>query len=426
MQILVNPSIPHGTVTLPPSKSMAHRLLICAALANGTSTLSGLSLSEDIQATARTLKALGASVSIDEAGCATVQGIGPSYNTICALQGADCGESGSTLRFMIPLFALQSASQHLKGAERLFARPLHVYENLFQSQGLSFEVSRMGVSFEGPLQPGTFTIAGDVSSQFISGLLFALPLLQKDSFLHITKPFESRDYVELTRSAQAQFGVKSHWISPFELHIPGNQTYHPCTAAVEGDWSQAVVPAVLGAVCGPLSLAGLRDDSKQGDRVALEILKQCGANIQHANDIYTVGPGKKPLRAPERIDLSNCPDLGPVLCALALFCEGETEIYNAVRLRAKESDRIASIETEFSKLGACITTTESTIRIKGNQPLHTAHTNSHNDHRVVMALSVAAVCGNIPIQINEAEAICKSWPSFFNDLHNIGVQTEEI
>ncbi len=426
MRIQVCPSSPKGTLKLPPSKSMAHRLLICAALANGTSLLSGLSHSEDIRATARALSALGATVKLSDDGNAEVHGVKPDCKMWTPKTDADCAESGSTLRFMIPLFALCAQKQQLSGAERLFERPLHVYQELFKNQNLDFGVNQSHVSFQGPLQAGEFIVAGNVSSQFISGLLFALPLLEKDSVLHITPPFESRDYVELTRSAQAQFGVKSYWKTPHELHIPAGQTYRPCTAAVEGDWSQAAVPAVLGAVLGPLNLTGLKEDSMQGDRVILEILRRCGADIGLEKGVYTIAPGAQPLRAAGRIDLANCPDLGPILCVLALFCSGVTEIYNAGRLRAKESDRIASMEKEISKLGGRITTTQDSIRIEGGQALQSAVTYSHNDHRVVMALSVLSVCAGLDVTIDGAEAISKSWPTFFDDLRELEINVEEV
>ncbi len=411
---------------MPPSKSMAHRLLICAALANGTSQLSGLAFSEDIRATIRALTALGAKVHTTENGDVSVSGMSKPCASFSSQNDVDCGESGSTLRFMIPLFALCGTSSCLSGAARLFERPLSVYESLFQKAGLPFEVSRAQVSFQGPLQAGTFTLCGNVSSQFISGLLFALPLLPQNSVLRITPPFESRDYVELTRSAQAQFGVNSHWRNPLELEIPGGQSYCPCTAEVEGDWSQAGVPAVLAAVCSPLVLKGLKADSKQGDRVILDILARCGAKPRFENGLYHIEPGTSALKSPQRIDLANCPDLGPILCVLALFCEGVTEIYNAGRLREKESDRIASMQEELRKLGANISSTQDCIRIEGNHKLHGAHTKAHNDHRIVMALSVAAVCGKVPVQIDGAQAVCKSWPSFFEDLRAVGIKAEEI
>ncbi len=426
MRIQINSFAPAGSIALPPSKSMAHRLLICAALAGGVSRLGGLALSEDIRATIGALEALGATVDFQETGESVVTGACFADENFCPKTDIDCKESGSTLRFMIPLFALSDTPCRLIGAERLLQRPLHVYESLFHNSGLPFTVERTSVSFQGPLQAGSYTLAGNISSQFISGLLFALPLLEQDSVLHITPPFESRDYVQLTRAAQAQFGVQSTWENPFTLHIRGGQRYHPGTAFVEGDWSQAAVPAVLAAVCGPLFLKGLQEDSQQGDRVILDILRRCGAKIVPNHGGYTIQPGEGDLQSPGRIDLANCPDLGPILCVLALFCEGTTEIYNAGRLREKESDRIDCVEQELAKLGAKIYTTQDSIRIEGGHALHRACTQSHNDHRVVMALSAAAVCGKLPLQIEEAQAICKSWPTFFEDLQGIGIQTEEI
>ncbi len=425
MVIQVHPSVPSGCLRLPPSKSMAHRLLIGAALAGGSSHITGLDASEDIRATCRGLSVLGAKLAF-AGDAAAVQGLSAPPSAWRFSGQADCGESGSTLRFLIPLFALSSRPATLYGAARLFQRPLTVYEEIFERQGLSFVPGETSVQFSGPLQAGEYRLPGNVSSQFISGLLFALPLLSAGSRLFIQPPFESRDYVELTRAAQSIYGVHSHWEEENTLCIPGGQHYQPARTTAEGDWSQAGVPAVLGAVKGPLGLAGLLPNSHQGDRVILDILRRCGAVVEEKDGVFRVAPPAGPLHSPGVIDLAPCPDLGPILCTLALFCEGETRIINAGRLRIKESDRIASMESELQKMGGVLRSNADSITICGLQRLHPAHTEAQGDHRVVMALTTAAVCAGVPLTISGAEAVAKSWPGFFRDMHGIGIQSEAL
>ncbi len=424
MRLTVRPSRPAGSLRLPPSKSMAHRLLLCAALAGGQSVIQNLDFSEDIRATCRALEVLGASISA-QGGKALVQGLAQNPKSWSAALPADCGESGSTLRFLIPLFALSGKEATLTGARRLFQRPLSLYADIFAEQGLLFQPEEERLCLKGPLRGGNFTLAGNLSSQFLSGLLFALPLLSEYSYIDIIKPFESRDYVELTRYAQSLYGVNSRWEDENRLVIPGGQQYRPANAAVEGDWSQAGVPAVLGAVCGPLTMQGLNLESRQGDKAILDILSRCGASIECHSGQIMVSPPRLGLTSPGEIDLSACPDLGPVLCALALFCQGTTRIVNAGRLRIKESDRIATVESELKKLGGQISSGPDSITIQGGVALHGGAVLAHNDHRVVMALTVAAVCAGVSITIEGAEAVAKSWPSFFADLRNIGIYTEE-
>ena len=426
MCVRVCPSKLGGTLCIPPSKSMAHRLLVCAALAEGTSHIARIDSSEDILATSRGLSALGASV-LPAAGGATVRGQLPVLDGGGENSVVDCGESGSTLRFLIPLFALKSKTTTLVGAERLFERPLGIYEDIFRAQGLPFAVSRGKLTLNGPLKSGRFQLEGNVSSQFISGLLFALPLLSGNSTIEIAPPFESKAYVELTRQAQACFGVHSSWADSLTLHIPGGQRYRAADAEVEGDWSQAGVPAVLAAVRGPLRVEGLRAGSAQGDRVLLDILGRCGACAGWEEEVLLVGPGQDPLASPGKVDLANWPDLGPILCTLALFCSGTTRFVNAGRLRIKESDRIAAMETELKKLGGRVVSTQDSMTVEGGHPLCGGVTvDAHKDHRVVMALTTAALCAGIEVVIDGAQAVAKSWPSFFEDIERVGAKVEKL
>ena len=397
---------------------MAHRAVLCAALAEGTSRLSNLAHSQDIDATLAAAAAFGAAVEPGDRQ-ARITGVGfprPAAGPV------DCCESGSTLRFLIPMAALTGAPVTFTGRGRLMQRPQSVYQELFARQGLRFEPAGDALTVAGPLQAGRFELAGDVSSQFVSGLLFALPLLAGDSTLCLRPPVESRSYIQMTRAAQAAFGVESRWLDQNTLLVPGNQRYTARDAAIEGDWSQAAFPAVLGALAGDVTVSGLDPDTLQGDAVIREILRDCGAEIHPAAD--GVRFVKSPLHGVE-IDLADCPDLGPILMVLGLFCSGKTVIRNAGRLRLKESDRIAAMEQELRKFGGKIESEGGTITI-WESALHAPQEplDGHNDHRVVMSLTVLAAAAGLPAVIEGADAVRKSWPDFFAAVRQLGVEVE--
>ena len=407
-----------GAIAAPPSKSMAHRAVLCAALAVGRSHITHLEFSKDISATLSAAAQLCAAVDTG-ADDATVQGLG---HFLPLTAPVDCCESGSTLRFLIPIASLTGQPVTFTGRGRLMERPQSVYETLYREQNLRFEQSPAGLTVEGALTPGDYRLAGNVSSQFISGLLFALPLLAGDSTLHLIPPVESRSYIEMTRAAQAAFGVTSHWLDDTTLCIPGGQQYHPRDYIVEGDYSQAAFLAVLGAVKGGITLTGLAAETLQGDAAILDILRRCGAKFTRTEAGLVFE--QAPLHGVD-IDLADCPDLGPVLMVLGLLCEGTTVIRNAERLRIKESDRIAAMEAELRACGGVLSSEGGTITVQGCKPrLHApeAPLSGHNDHRVVMSLTVLALAADIPLAINEAEAVQKSWPHFFDALKPLGVE----
>ena len=411
-----------GTVSAPPSKSMAHRAVLCSALAKGTSHIENLEFSKDISAT---LAAAGQLCARVESGPADVlvEGLGhfrPVFGPV------DCCESGSTLRFLIPLASLTGQSITFVGRGRLMERPQSVYETLYREQNLHFEQANGQLTVAGSLRSGEYTLAGNVSSQFISGLLFALPLLGGTSTLHLLPPVESRSYIDMTRSVQASFGVTSRWVDETTLEIPGGQAYRPCDYTVEGDYSQAAFPAVLGAVTGGVTLTGLAEPTLQGDAAILDILRRCGADFSRTEQGIVFR--KAPLHGTD-IDLADCPDLGPVLMVLGLFCEGQTVIRNAERLRIKESDRIEAMETELRKCGGVLSSAGGTITIEGCAgALHAPDgvLSGHNDHRVVMSLSVLALAAGLRLPIDGAEAITKSWPNFFTAIKPLGAEVEDV
>ena len=409
-----------GNIAAPPSKSMAHRAVLCAALAKGTSHLHHLAFSKDISATLGAAGRLCARVTTGE-NDAVVEGLGRFLPVDAPV---DCCESGSTLRFLIPLASLTGQKVTFTGRGRLMERPQSVYKTLYQQQGLRFEQGADRLTVEGALTPGEYELAGNVSSQFISGLLFALPLLDGDSTLHLIPPVESRSYIDMTRAVQAAFGVTSRWLDETTLALPGRQHYRPCDYDVEGDYSQAAFPAVLGAVCGGVTVTGLSPDTLQGDAVILNILHRCGAQFTREGDTVTFA--KAPLHGVD-IDLADCPDLGPVLMVLGLLCEGTTVIRNAERLRLKESDRIAAMEAELRACGGVLESEGGTITIHGCAgKLHTpaAPLHGHNDHRVVMSLTVLALAAGLPLSIDDAEAVQKSWPHFFEAIKPLGAEVE--
>ena len=409
-----------GRIAAPPSKSMAHRAVLCAALAKGTSHLHHLAFSNDISATLGAAGRLCARVTTGE-NDAVVEGLGRFLPVDAPV---DCCESGSTLRFLIPLASLTGQEVTFTGRGRLMERPQSAYKTLYQQQGLRFEQGADRLTVEGALTPGEYELAGNVSSQFISGLLFALPLLAGDSTLHLIPPVESRSYIEMTRAAQRRFGVESRWQDENTLFIPGWQKYRPCDYTVEGDYSQAAFPAVLGAVQGGVTLKGLSADTLQGDAAILDILRRCGASFR-TTDAGIVFE-KAPLHGVD-IDLADCPAIGPVMMVLGLLSEGTTTIRNAERLRIKESDRIAAMEAELRACGGVLESEGGTITIHGcADRLHApaAPLHGHNDHRVVMSLAVLALAAGLELSIDDAEAVQKSWPHFFEAIKPLGAEVE--
>lgn len=417
MKIQLNPSKSQGTINAPPSKSMAHRSFLAAALTCGTSKISNLVYSQDMEATLGALPLLGAKVERG-ADFVTITGNGGVFPPIT--ETVDCIESGSTLRFLIPLFTHSHSPVTFTGRGRLMQRPQEVYADLFKEKGLTFTQEGQEISISGSFTGGDFTLDGSVSSQFITGLLFTLPLLKEDSTLHITEPFESRSYVELTRQTLADFGISTTWTdtSKNTLQINGNQTFNPHDYVVEGDCSQAAFWAVLGAISGDIAVSGIRPDTLQGDHVIFHLLKKAGANFTNTNGTYSYQASH--LIGTE-IDLADCPDLGPVLMVMGLFAEGETKIYNAGRLRVKESDRIAAMESEILKMGGNIRVEGDTIYLNKSTLTTSSDLTSHNDHRIAMAMAVATVCAKVSSIIDHAQAVEKSYPDFWNVLEETGV-----
>ena len=414
-----------GSAVVPPSKSAAHRAVLCAALAEGTSHITNIQYSQDIRATLGAAAQLGAKI-VEEPHSVTITGRGSDRGFVTVTRPVFCNESGSTLRFMIPLFSLTAQKVHFTGAGRLFDRPQAVYQMLFDRQGLRFEQTPEGITVFGRLRPGGFTLPGDISSQFISGLLFATPLMESESSIEVLAPYESHSYVDLTVDAMQQFGVKvscrARKNGSMMYRVAAPQRYTASDFAVEGDYSQAAFLAVLGCAVGGVTITGLNPESKQGDKVILEILQRCGGKFKPVDGGYRF---ERSLLKATEIDLADCPDLGPILFTLGCFCSGETVIRHAGRLRLKESDRIEAMQMELQKMGARIEVNGDDVVI-GGVALHapTAPLSGHNDHRIVMALAVAAVASGLPALLCGAEAVNKSWPEFWDVLRGLGARVE--
>lgn len=420
MKIEINPTKLSGLVQAPPSKSMAHRAMIAAALANGTSRIENIAFSDDMIATIGAVEHLGAKVikGEDFVEITGNAGVFPVNNFT-----VDCIESGSTLRFLIPIASLSKAKVEFTGKGRLMYRPQDVYAKIFTTNNLYFNQTNEKITIEGSLKPDIYEIDGSISSQFITGLLFTLPLLNGNSQIKITEPFESRSYVDLTIEIMALFGVNITWLDANTLNIAGNQTFKSMNYRVEGDCSQAAFWAVLGAVQGNIAISDINPQTKQGDRAVFEVLKRAGADIfAVADKLYFK---KSKLKGVE-IDLADCPDLGPILMVLGLFCEGETTLINAGRLRVKESDRIAAMESEIKKIGGNIKVIDEVIYVNSGAKLHDADLISHNDHRIAMAMTIAGVLANIKLTIDEAEAINKSYPNFYQVVNTLGGSAKEV
>ncbi len=411
-----------GQVCAPPSKSYTQRMVIAVALSNGTSKISNPLSSEDTEATVRAVTALGAKIKTEEA-CWTVEGVR-------ALKGAeepiDCGESGATLRFMIPVAALASGPSTLVFRGSLERRPVEPLLASLKELGGKAQIGKVGESdavfVDGHgIEGGKTSIPGDVSSQFISGLMFACPLAKKDTEVTLTSPLESADYVMMTRDVLAKHQVKFKIPQDFStISIPANQTYQPADGRVSGDFSSAAFLLAAAAITNSnVQINNLDYRSVQGDKEILNILKQIGVAGKVCEDSVEVESSESLLDAVD-VDAKNIPDLVPVCAVLACYVQGTTRIFNAHRLRLKESDRLFSLYINLKKMGARIEMDESSLTIVGRHVLHGAEVDPYNDHRIAMACAVAALGAEGETTIRNAECVRKSYPQFFTHLQTIG------
>nr|WP_312576483.1 3-phosphoshikimate 1-carboxyvinyltransferase [Sedimentibacter sp.] len=417
--IIIRPSKLNGTIKAPPSKSLSHRAIICASLCNdgGESVINNVILSDDIKATIEGMKNLGAEIKLIEDGSKTYSVKIRREKGIIKNTYINCRESGSTLRFLIPLGLVLSEECTFAGSEKLGERPLNIYYKIFEEQKIKYKTTDgvLPLSVSGTLLGGNYEVSGNISSQFISGLLFALPLIHNNSTIKITDIMESKGYVNLTLDILSKFNVYIENQDYTEFQIQGNSQYKSTNYTVEGDLSQAAFFLVAHEIGNDLKCIGINNDTKQGDKEILNIIERY-KSIEKDNLEEFI------------IDASQIPDLVPILTVLAALKDGiTTRIINAERLRIKESDRLKAISCEMNKLGANITELHDGLLIKGLGNLKgNATVNSWNDHRIAMSLAIAATKCEKEIILENYTAVNKSYPLFWNDYKSLGGVIDEL
>ena len=403
MNITIQPALLNGNMIPPPSKSQAHRAVIAAALAGGVSTLGHMAYSQDIAATLGCMTAMGAGVERTGETEVRIHGLGHvvppcTRRPICF----DCGESGSTLRFLIPVALAVVGGGRFTGRGRLMERPQQPYFDLFAQKGIFCEQADGVLTVQGTLKPGEYELPGNVSSQFITGLLYALPLLEGDSEIVLTTPLESEGYVDMTLEVLTAFGIavrreKNTFV------IPGGQRYQSRDTDIECDWSQAAFWYAARTLGSNVDVLGMNEASRQGDKC---IAEQC--------ELFARG-------GDVTLDVSQCPDLVPALAAVAAVRRGTTRIVNAARLRIKESDRLTAVTDVLNKLGADVTEQPDGLTIAGREALTGGvEADSHNDHRIAMMAAVAATRCEQPVTVLNAHCVAKSYPNFWEDYEELG------
>ena len=411
MNIRIYPGKLTGKVSAVSSKSDAHRILICSALSNNVTKVNIEKISKDIQVTIDCLKALGSQISNKE----SVYTITPIWDNINRNVVLDCCESGSILRFLFPLATHLCDSVEFIGQGRLPHRPMDIMVSLLSEHGCSFDNDSLPIKAEGKITSGKFVLPGNVSSQYVTGLLFVLPLLNGDSEISFSTPVESQGYIDMTIKTLKLFNIKIEKTNR-GYFIQGCQKYvSPEKTEVEGDWSSAAFWIGSGAINSTICCENLLEDSLQGDKEIIELVKRFGGTVSYKEN-YIINPSK--LNGID-IDASNIPDLVPILSVIACYAEGKTHIYNASRLRFKESDRLSAITDNLGRLGIKIEEDEDSLTIYGATPTG-GIVSGYNDHRIVMSMAILASMAAEPIIIEGAEAVDKSYPEFFEDYKALG------
>lgn len=411
MKILIKPKLLYGNVTPPPSKSMAHRMLICAALADGSSVISNLHFSDDVKATLKSLQRIGATWR--RVGDGVIEVTGTAGRGADGAQLFECGESGSTLRFFIPIALALYGRGRFTGTGRLMKRPQGPYLDLFMEKGIGFAYANETLEVSGKLEPGAYSLRGDVSSQFFSGLLFVLPLLSGDSTLAASTRLESLPYVDMTRAAQVKSGIDIRG-GGGSYAIRGGQSYAPFCGAVEADWSQAAFWNMANLIGCGISVNGMDGDSMQGDRAHGQAIAGALTNMDMKNI---------------EIDISDCPDLlPPAAAAAALRGKGTAVSFrNAARLRMKESDRLSAVASVINALGGNAVEEPDGLTICGSDMLcGGVEISCRGDHRIAMMAAIAAAKCVENVVLDGAECVNKSYPTFWSDYKRLGGCVEEL
>ncbi|MCP9751420.1 3-phosphoshikimate 1-carboxyvinyltransferase [Ferruginibacter sp. HRS2-29] len=421
MKVIIKPGAVKGTIHAPASKSAMQRACALALLHEGKTSITNPGISNDDKAALSIITALGASVSANVDGSLEVTGLnGSGDNTTKTI---DCGESGLSIRMFAPIAALQDASITVTGSGSLLKRPMDFFDEVFPSLGIFIKSNNghLPLEIKGPLKPADITIDGSLSSQFLTGLLIAFAKGAAKQVTIAVSNLKSRPYIDLTLQLMKYFGYKvqnNHYES-FTIE-PATASPDPVKYTVEGDWSGAAFLLVAGAVSGSLTVKGLDVFSAQADKAILQVLMAAKANISITPEEITVSSKKLD---PFHFNATDCPDLFPPLVALAAYCDGTSVIEGVSRLTHKESNRALTLQEEFGKIGIGIKLQDDLMIIEGGTPVNAATVHSRHDHRIAMALAVAALRSNGAIEIEEAEAINKSYPSFYEHFKMMGVDT---
>ncbi len=423
MDMIFHPARLSGDMAAPASKSEAHRRMICAGLSYEDVTLRGYMESEDMAATCRCLKALGAEISAGEDSI-TLRGHAHKPGLMPVL---DCGESGSTLRFFVPIAMTMAGGGMFRMHGRLGRRPMDVYRDLFVPRGVQWHMGAGAdgaaeLFVHGKMEPGRYVLPGNVSSQFVSGLLFALPLLPGDSTLTVEPPVESVGYIRMTLESLHKSGIEIEEIGPFSWRIPGRQKYQAQSGRLHGDYSQAAVLLCASALGHAIRVTGLAKDTTQGDRAVLTHLAALGAQVQEDESGITVTGGS--LRGAV-LDVHDCPDVAPMLALVCQLAQGQSRLKGCGRLRLKECDRLAATVEMLNLLGGCARIEGDDMVIEGCERLRGGVTlPDYQDHRMVMLGSMAASVAQEPVSICGVEALGKSWPEYLNVYRALGGKEE--
>lgn len=414
---IIYPTILKGEIKIPPSKSICHRAIICGGLSGGVSSINNVDYSDDILATCNAMEALGVKINKNESSL-EISGKNLGQLRIDSTD-IDCQESGSTLRFLIPIAAALGRKTTFKGHGKLIERPLNAYYDIFDKQHFSYTNcnGKLPLTIWDKLKADVFKIPGNISSQYISGLLLGASLLEGDSRIVLTTELESKPYVDLTIDILNKHSIIIENNAYKEFFIRGNQSYKPINYCVEGDYSQAAFWLTANLFGCEINCMGLNIDSIQGDKSILKFIEMFGGKVEYQGGRISVNPLKTNVAV---INASEYPDLVPILAVLGALSEGTTEITNAERLRYKESDRLRAISTELTKIGAVIKETMGGLIITGKSNLKGGVVNSWNDHRIAMALAIASIKCKEPLIIENSECVKKSYPHFWEHFKLVG------
>lgn len=418
-QIQLFPTKLQGKVSVPPSKSLAHRAIIAAGLSKGISRIENIEYSQDIKATIKAMEALGTIIEQHEDYLIVNGNYTFSKNNTMPGVEIDCEESGSTLRFMVPISIVNENKVRFIGRGNLGKRPLNTFYEIFERQniGYLYRENILDLNIVGTLKPDLYRIPGNISSQFITGLLFALPLLSGDSIIEMTSPLESKGYIDLTMQVLKLYGIEVINHEYKQFIIRGRQEYKATDYRVEADFSQAAFYLVAGALGNDVTLLDLNLESLQGDKATLDFLQAMNCTLEKNDDgIKVISHGLKSTI----VDASQCPDVIPVVSLALALSQGSSQVINAKRLRIKECDRLSATVKELNTLGAKVIEHEDSMEFTGVNGLTGGHVSSHNDHRMAMMLAIASTICKQPVVIDNKECVKKSYPSFWDDFEMLG------